>query len=114
MTYMIDGATPNRLAFWRSVGPKDLKPAAIRAGVCVATRQPGWARRVYGRSRRTHHVSAVRFQHYMLTKMRNKTVRTLPNWSHNKRNTMRSSQNSPITTTTAIAMTTMTVVQLLQ
>jgi hypothetical protein len=44
------------------VRPRDLKPAAIRAGACVATRQPGWARRVCGRPRRTRHVSAVRFQ----------------------------------------------------
>jgi hypothetical protein len=27
---------PDRLAFWGSVGPRDLKPAAIRAGACVA------------------------------------------------------------------------------
>jgi hypothetical protein len=45
-----------------SVGPRDLKPAAIRAGACVAARQLGWARRVCGRSRRTRRVSAVRFQ----------------------------------------------------
>jgi hypothetical protein len=44
------------------VGPRDLKPVAIRAGACVAARQPGWARRVCGRPRRTRHVSAVRFQ----------------------------------------------------
>jgi hypothetical protein len=54
---------PIRLAFWGSVGPRDLKPAAIRVGACVAARQPGWARRVCGRPRRTRHVSAVRFQH---------------------------------------------------
>jgi hypothetical protein len=30
--------------------------------VCVAARQPGWARRVCGRPRRTRHMSAVRFQ----------------------------------------------------
>jgi hypothetical protein len=41
MVYKVEGATPNRLAFWGSVGPRDLKPAAIRAGVCVAARQPG-------------------------------------------------------------------------
>jgi hypothetical protein len=29
---------PNRLAFWGSVGPRDLKPAAIRVGACVAAR----------------------------------------------------------------------------
>jgi hypothetical protein len=40
-----------------SVGPRDLKPAAIRAGACVAARQLGWARRVCGRSRRTRRVS---------------------------------------------------------
>jgi hypothetical protein len=62
MVYMVEGATPNRLAFWGSVGPRDLKPAAIRAGACVAARQLGWARRVCGRSRRTCRVSAVRFQ----------------------------------------------------
>jgi hypothetical protein len=45
-----------------SVGPRDLKPAAIRAGVCVMARQPRWARRVCGRPRRTCHVSAVQFQ----------------------------------------------------
>jgi hypothetical protein len=54
--------SPNRLAFWGSVGPRDLKPAAIRAGACVAARQPGWACRVCGWPRRTRHVSAVRFQ----------------------------------------------------
>jgi hypothetical protein len=54
---------PIRLAFWGSVGPRDLKPAAIRAGACVTTRQPGWARRVCGRPRRTRRVSAVQFQH---------------------------------------------------
>jgi hypothetical protein len=54
---------PDRLAFWGSVGPRNLKPAAIRVGACVAARQPGWARRVCGRPRRTHRVSAVRFQH---------------------------------------------------
>jgi hypothetical protein len=48
------------------VRPRDLKPAAIRAGACVATRQPGWARRVCGRPRRTRHVSAVRFQQLAL------------------------------------------------
>jgi hypothetical protein len=57
---------PDRLAFWGSVGPKDLKPAAICTGACVATRQPGWARRVCGRPRRTRHVSAIRFQHQPL------------------------------------------------
>jgi hypothetical protein len=59
---MVEGATPIRLAFWGSVGPKDLKPAAIRAGACVAARQPGWARRVCGWPRRTRHVSVVWFQ----------------------------------------------------
>jgi hypothetical protein len=59
--YMVEGATPDRQAFWGSVGPRDLKPAVIRAGACVATRQPGWARHVCGRPRRTRHVSAVRF-----------------------------------------------------
>jgi hypothetical protein len=49
------------LAFWGSVGPRDLKPAAIRAGACVVARQPGWARPVCGRPGRTHCVSAVRF-----------------------------------------------------
>jgi hypothetical protein len=66
MVYMVEGATPIRLAFWGSVGPKDLKPAAIRADACVAARQPGWARRVCGRPRRTRHVSAVRFQHWSI------------------------------------------------
>ena len=46
MVYKVEGVTPIRLAFWGSVGPRDLKPAAIRAGACVAARQPGWARRV--------------------------------------------------------------------
>jgi hypothetical protein len=36
MVYMVEGATPIRLAFWGSVGPRDLKPTAIRAGACVA------------------------------------------------------------------------------
>jgi hypothetical protein len=63
MVYKVEGATPIRLAFWGSVGPRDLKPAAIRAGACVAARQPGWARRICGRLRRTRRVSAVRFQH---------------------------------------------------
>jgi hypothetical protein len=62
MVYMVEGATPIRLAFWGSVGPRDLKPAAICVGACVAARQPGWARRVCGRPRRTRHVSPVRFQ----------------------------------------------------
>jgi hypothetical protein len=52
----------DRLAFWGSVGPRDLKPVAIRAGVCVAARQLGWARRLCGRPRRTRRVSAIRFQ----------------------------------------------------
>jgi hypothetical protein len=52
MVYKVEGATPNRLSFWGSVGPRDLKPAAIRVVACVVARQPGWARRV----------SAVRFQ----------------------------------------------------
>jgi hypothetical protein len=35
MVYMVEGATPNKLAFWESVGPKDLKPAANTCGrVC--------------------------------------------------------------------------------
>jgi hypothetical protein len=42
MVYKVEGATPDRLVFWGSVGPRDLKPAAIRAGACVAARQPGW------------------------------------------------------------------------
>jgi hypothetical protein len=62
MVYMVEGATPERLAFWGSVGPRDLKLAAIRVGACVAARQPGWACRVCGRPRRTRRVSAVRFQ----------------------------------------------------
>jgi hypothetical protein len=62
MVYKVEGATPIRLAFWGSVGPRDLKPAGIRAGACVAARQLGWARRVCGRPRRTRRVSAVRFQ----------------------------------------------------
>jgi hypothetical protein len=62
MVYMVEGATPDRLVFWGSVGPRDLKPAAIHAGACVAARQPGWARHVCGWPRRTHHVSVVRFQ----------------------------------------------------
>jgi hypothetical protein len=33
---MVEGATPKRLAFWGSVGPRDLKPAAILAGACVS------------------------------------------------------------------------------
>jgi hypothetical protein len=54
--------TPNKLAFFGGggVGPRDLKPAAY-VWARVAARQPGWARRVCGRPRRTHHVSAVRF-----------------------------------------------------
>jgi hypothetical protein len=52
---------PERLAFWGSVGPRNLKPAAIHAGACVTARQSGWACRVCGRSRWTRHVSAVRF-----------------------------------------------------
>jgi hypothetical protein len=63
MVYKVEGVTPIRLAFWGSVGPRDLKSAAIHAGACVAARQPGWACRVCGRSRRTRRVSAVRFQH---------------------------------------------------
>ena len=64
MVYMVEGATPNRLVFWGgSVGPRNLKPTAIRVGACVAARQPGWARGVCGRPRRTRRVSAVRFQH---------------------------------------------------
>jgi hypothetical protein len=69
---------PNRLSFWGSVGPRDLKPDVICAGACVTGRQLGWAHRVCGWPRwtrhvsdtpcvghamcRTHHVSAVRFQ----------------------------------------------------
>jgi hypothetical protein len=64
MVYKVEGATPNLLAFWGSVGPRDLKPAVIRAGACVAARQPGWARRVWERPRRTRHVSAVWFQQF--------------------------------------------------
>jgi hypothetical protein len=37
MVYMVEGATPNRLAFGGSVGPRYLKLAAIRVGACVAT-----------------------------------------------------------------------------
>jgi hypothetical protein len=48
MVYKVEGATPNKLAFWGGVGPRNLKPAAIRAGACVASRQPVWARRVCG------------------------------------------------------------------
>jgi hypothetical protein len=62
MVYKVEGANPYQASFLGSVGPRDLKPAAIRAGACVAARQPGWARRVCGRSRRAHRVSAVRFQ----------------------------------------------------
>jgi len=36
-----EGATPIRLIFWGSVGPTDIKPAAVRSGACVATQQPG-------------------------------------------------------------------------
>ena len=32
---------PNGLAFWGSVGPTDLKPAAVCSGSCVAARRPG-------------------------------------------------------------------------
>jgi hypothetical protein len=62
MVYKVEGANPYQASFLGSVGPRDLKPAAIRAGACVAARQPGWARRVCGRSRRTRRVSTVRFQ----------------------------------------------------
>jgi hypothetical protein len=37
MVYKVEGATPNLLAFWGSVGPRDLKPAVIRAGACGPT-----------------------------------------------------------------------------
>jgi hypothetical protein len=50
------------IAFWGSVGPRDLESAGIRAGACIAARQPGWVHRVCGWPRRTRHVSAVRFQ----------------------------------------------------
>jgi hypothetical protein len=45
MVYMVEVATPNRLAFG-GVDPRDLKSAAMRAGACVADRRSGWARRV--------------------------------------------------------------------
>jgi hypothetical protein len=32
MVYKVEDATPIRLAFWGSVGPRDLKPTAIHAG----------------------------------------------------------------------------------
>lgn len=38
MIYMVEGAIPNGLAFWGSVGQANLKPAAIRADVCVVAR----------------------------------------------------------------------------
>jgi hypothetical protein len=41
MIYKVEDATPIRLAFWGSVGPRDLKHVAILAGACVAARQPG-------------------------------------------------------------------------
>ena len=34
MVYMLEGVSSDELAFWRSVGPIDLKPAAIRVCVC--------------------------------------------------------------------------------
>lgn len=48
---MDEGAIPNGLAFGGggSVGPTDLKPAAMRLNACVATRRPGWAPHVCGR-----------------------------------------------------------------
>ena len=43
MIYMVEGAIPNGLAFWGSVGQTNLKPAAMRADVC---RGPiGWVGR---------------------------------------------------------------------
>jgi hypothetical protein len=36
-------------SFGGSVGPRDLKPAAMRSGACVVVRRPGWVRRVCGR-----------------------------------------------------------------
>lgn len=47
MIYMVDGATPNGLAFWRSVSPTDLKAHYYMCGrVC---RGPtGWVGRVVG------------------------------------------------------------------
>jgi hypothetical protein len=42
----------NGLAFGGSVGPRDLKPAAMRAGACVAAQRPGWAHRVCERNDR--------------------------------------------------------------
>jgi hypothetical protein len=41
MVYMFEGATPNGQAFWGSIDPTDLKPAAMRACACVAVRRPG-------------------------------------------------------------------------
>jgi hypothetical protein len=34
MVYMFEGVTPDELTFWRSIGPIDLKLAAIRVCVC--------------------------------------------------------------------------------
>jgi hypothetical protein len=34
MVYMFEGVTPDELTFWRSVGPINLKAAAISACVC--------------------------------------------------------------------------------
>jgi hypothetical protein len=36
MIYMVESATPERLAFWGECWPKRPKPAAIRADACVA------------------------------------------------------------------------------
>ena len=36
-----EGVTPIRLLFGGSVGPTDIRPAAVRSGACVATQQPG-------------------------------------------------------------------------
>jgi hypothetical protein len=35
---MVEGKTPNGLAFWRSVAPTDLKLVAMRLGACVTAR----------------------------------------------------------------------------
>jgi hypothetical protein len=41
MIYMVESAIPNGLAFWGSVGLRDLKPAAMRACACVVAQRPG-------------------------------------------------------------------------
>jgi hypothetical protein len=38
MIYKFEGAIPNGLTFWGSVGPTDLKPTVVRSGACVVTR----------------------------------------------------------------------------